>query len=1183
MLKRRQIIKLSLNCFFIVVIIVALIVGTNIAYRYETAINTLLSPPIVDEGALEQSSATGQEMSKRIVEEGTVLLKNNGTLPLDKSVKQVNVFGWRSVDWIYGSEGFNASGGVAPENDDFSKNVDIYKALNAYGVQYNKRLYDMYYDYIAPDHQSANLRDKYIKDLIPLRDPKISDKKYYSDDLLSYSAEYSDVAIVVIGRMAGEAMNASTTTQIKKGPGASNDDTRHYLEISAEEEELLTYVGATYDKVIVLLNMSNPFECGFLDTIPGIDACMYLGFTGTRGAAALPSLLYGDVSPSGKTVDVFPYDMFTNPGNVFLDKQYTDSSTWYMDIVESVYVGYKWYETADAEGVWDEYSLYEGDEQRTGYDAVVQFPLGHGLSYTTFDWNVKGFYIHDDELGEDEEPTEFAPGCDITAKAIAENMQIDVVVNVKNTGLVRGRDVVEVYLTAPYTPGEVEKASVSLIGFNKTNILEPQADEDITITLDLYDFASYDCYGLNNKDEDTHTGYELDAGTYTLSLRTDSHIVKDVIYKDGETTQAGSFDYNVAELINIDVDPVTGSPVDNLFTGEKTVDTIPLDASTKDGSFKADIPWFTREAFVDPTEWAAVNVARAVTPGASGVSTYTKERAAAWDNATVDEFGEAVTAEKPTWGKNKGLKVAENGIVNDLGKKLGADYYAEEWDALLDQVTIAEFTTMTGGYYGTQAMDSVGKPYLSDLDGPAQIKGFNYAPRGTGYPTMVTVAQSWSPDLAYEFGKSFGDDMKSVGVMGVWGWAIDSHRSAFFGRNHESPSEDAYLAGRIITNAVKGLNTRGRYCFLKHFAVYGYGGENIWMSEQCLREIYIKPFRMAFVEGGALGCMTTYQGLGAEHSETTIALLTGVLRKEWKFNGAITTDYIGTNSYCDSLLRCGGNLGMGVYLSIGSYNASSSARLQQRMRESVKQVLYTWLRADHNERMYLANPDKNDTIITTNSIISWSWWQPLLTTLIIVVSIMCAMWLALLLIHMFVKPQKKERAAATAGEDRSVGVNESAAVIASEANVEAGFIFGGGIAEPDGGADSPDAAADGDGAEQAPTDDASATQASEVDASAEQAAVAEAPKKKKNPPVKRTPEERAQLLEERASKQAERAEMERARAELAAKKAEELIAKAAEVREKAAAKQAEKASAKQAEKKKVKKAEKAPKEGNENE
>ena len=1139
---KRNIVKLSVNGFLIVVLVVALIVGNSIAFRFEQEISTLLSPPIVDEEAMEQSSATGQEMSRRIMEEGSVLLKNNGALPLDKSIRQVNVFGWRSIDWIYGSEGYNASGGVAPEDDDFNKNVDLCKALNAYNVQYNKRLYDMYCKYRKPDHQSADLKGAHISELTPLKEPKISDKKYYSDDLLTYSRDYSNTAIVVIGRMAGEAMNGSTTMQEKTGPGAINDNKRHYFEISTEEEELLKYCGANFENVIVLLNMSNPFECGFLDTIEGIDACLYLGFTGTRGAASIPKLLYGDVSPSGKTVDIFPYDMFTNPGNVFLDKIYTDNNQWYMDITENIYVGYKWYETANAEGVWADYTLYEGEKQKTGYNAVVQFPFGHGLSYTTFDWTVKGFYVHDDELGEDEDPTELAPGSNITDKT-----KIDVVVNVKNTGNVRGRDVVEAYITAPYYEGEIEKASVSLVGFNKTNILEPQADEDITITLDVYDFASYDCYGLNNKNGDTHTGWELDAGTYTISLRTDSHTVKEVYYKDGEDKQAGSFDYNVAELINIDVDPVTESPVDNLFTGEKTIDAAPIDAKSKDGSYDPNIPWFTRSSFVKPSGWSEINTNRAITPGMGDPWNYTKARADAWDNATVDEFGEAITAEKPTWGAKNGLKLVENNAITELGRELGENYDSEKWNALLDQVTPAEFVSLTNRYYGSAEIGSVGKPWLRDLDGPAQIKGFNYAPRGTGYPTMVTVAQTWNPNLAYEFGKAFGDDMKGVGVMGVWGWAIDMHRSAFFGRNHESPSEDAYLAGRIITNAVKGLNTRGRYCFLKHFALYGYGGTNIWTTEQGLREIYLRPFRMAFVEGGALGCMTTYQGVGGEHSETTVGLLTGVLRREWKFKGAITTDYIGNNAWCDSILRAGGNLGMGVSLSIGSYNESSSARLQQRMRESVKQVLYMWLHADYNERMYIANPDQNDTIITTTSINTWSWWQPMLYSLDVFIGVGCALWLILVLFSVFLKSQNTQRVRSAIGGDGatadallyggSTAQNESfhTADVSTEADAQSAEIkIGDGIEqepEPHVAEDETAAYADDvkEGAEPTADEEKPLTVASveteeqtqEQVENTQSVEMAEKPKKK---PTPRTHEERAAEYDQRAQKAEARAE-----------------------------------------------------------
>ena len=190
--------------------------------------------------------------------------------------------------------------------------------MQKYGIGYNTEIYDMYYRYQAPNHQSADLRGTHISNLIHLIEPNINDKSYYTDSLLENAKNYSNTALVSINRMAGEGMECSTSMQSKRGPGAVDDATRHYLELSTEEEALLTYVGANYENVVVLINAANPFECGFLDTIPGIDACMYVGFTGTRAAAAIPELLWGEVSPSGHTVDTFAYDFFTNPANIWI-------------------------------------------------------------------------------------------------------------------------------------------------------------------------------------------------------------------------------------------------------------------------------------------------------------------------------------------------------------------------------------------------------------------------------------------------------------------------------------------------------------------------------------------------------------------------------------------------------------------------------------------------------------------------------------------------------------------------------------------------------------------------------------------------------------------------------------------------------------------------------------------------
>lgn len=978
--------KLIINFVLMGIIVTGITIGNNIALNSQNEINSLLSQPIVDEEAISISSENGQKMSNRIMEEGAVLLDNkDNTLPLDYSTdKNVNVFGWRSIDWIYGSEGMNASGGVAPENDKFSENVDIYDALNKYGVNYNKKLYDMYYDYQEPKHQSADLKGAHISTLIPLCEPNINDKNYYTDELLNYSKEFSDTAIVVIGRMAGEGMNASPTSQTKKGPGSESDTSRHYLEISTEEEALLKYCGENFEKVIVLLNVANPFECSFLETIPGIDACLYIGFTGTRAATSIPKLLYGEVSPSGRTVDTFPYDMFTNPANVFLGgKTYTNYDSNYSDYVENIYVGYRWYETADVEGIWKDVNNQFGQ----GYEGVVQFPFGYGLSYNSFEWTIKDISIK--------------PGESITDKDF-----ITISVGVKNNGEYKGRDVVEAYVTVPYTKNGIEKSSVTLVGFNKTNVLDPGSEEVIDITIDVNDFASYDCYDKNNNG---FKGYELEAGDYEVKLMTDSHTIKEVNYDS--TKQPGVFKYKVDETIKIETDKVTGKTVSNLFTGEDAIDMTPLDGN--EGDFVADIPWLTRSDFMKPEEFAENYKSRECTPSAinNGNNDSTNDRLLAWDNATVDEFGNPIDTTPITWGKDSGLKICQGNNITELGRQLGADYNDPDWDKLLDQVTINEFVDLMNRYYGSKAINSVGKPFLADFDGPAQIKGFSAAPRGTGFPTMVVVAATWNPKLAYEFGKAYGDDMKSLGVYGVWGWAIDTHRTAFFGRNHESPSEDGYLAGTIVANAVKGLSTRGRYCFLKHFAAYGYSGDDIWMTEQGFREIQLKPFRKAFVEGGALGAMTTYQGLGAEHSETTVALLTGVLRNEWDFKGAITTDYIGSNKYCDAILRAGGNFGMGVSLgSMGvSYNSSSPIRLQRRMRDAVHQVLYMYLHADYYEQEYLKNPAEDDQFISSNSINSWIWWKPLLFSLDAVVGIFIALWVILLMISTFMKTSKPEQ------------------------------------------------------------------------------------------------------------------------------------------------------------------------------
>lgn len=973
-LKKKGFIPLTLKYFAGLVVTSVLIVGTNIAFFFEPEINSFLVQPIIDNTELSQASVQGQKMSARIIEEGVTLLKNeNNTLPLNKEeTPKVNVFGWHSIDWIYGTGGDAVgSGGVLPEDGDFSKNIDFYDALDDYGIDYNTDLYDMYHSYFKPYYLGREWKVGHINDAHYLVEPNINDKTYYSDELLNGAKAYSNTAIMVVSRLCGEG-GGNPTNQPKEGPnGKTTDNSRHYLELSTEEESLLTYLGSNFENVVVLINNCNQMELGLIDTIPGVDACMYVGYTGTRGVASLPKLLYGEANPSGRLVDTFAYDLYTNPSTIWNTPVWDPTYGSYLDKVAGIYIGYKWYETADVMGMWTAENGYE-----KGYDSVVQYPFGYGLSYTDFEWTVDDIKI--DGVSSN------------VGGALKENSKIEFTVTVKNIGDIKGKEVVEIFGTAPYINGGIEKSAVELVSYGKTNDIDPGASETIVITVDMYDIASYDCYDKNN---DNHTGYELDKGDYIFKLSKNCHVVNNVKYKNDNVK--GEFKFNLAETKHIDKDPVTNKTVKNLFTGKDAIDIVPIDDTTD--TFKPDIPWLTREKFSTPSELTELRKkGRARNPALDGYDKKSYARWTVWDNATVDKFGNEVNQNKPIWGAKGDKKLAVNGIITDLGKKLGEDFNAKEWSEVLNQVTFEEALNVMNRYYGSKNIDSVGKPVLQDYDGPTQIKGYNKAPRGTGYPSMVILAQTWNQKLAYEYGQSFGTDMKSVSIPGLWGFACDLHIDPFFGRNNESPSEDAFLAGTVMAKAVSGVNTRGRYTFLKHFAVYNAYCDRTYMSEQTLRETHLKAFRKAFVDGGSLGAMTSYQSVGAEGSNYSEALITGVLRKEWDFKGAITTDASsGADYQFEGLVRCGGNFGMNVALGVTGMRYSqteTTGRMQNRMREAVHEILYMWLHADYNERMYLAKGDNNDKYISSTSINSWIWWKPFLISLDTVVGCLVLYW-----------------------------------------------------------------------------------------------------------------------------------------------------------------------------------------------
>ena len=413
-MKVRQIVQIVV----IGILITALVIGNVIVLEPQMASNITglqaffeevlnFHPFAVNSNTVNEARKGGQELSEQIIKEGSVLVKNNGTLPLGvDEVTKVNVFGHAAIDWVYGGSG---SGQVLPENNNPAENIDFLKALELYGVSYNQSLISMYRSFAPAFGDIGSINNNYDA-FYRLAEPSITDTKYYTAALLNEAKSYSDTAFVVIGRHAGETEDP-TRVQYKVNASPAVDTSRHYLELSTEEEEMLKYVGTNFENVIVIINSTNTMELDFVDTIPGIDACLVVGATGTRAASAIPSVLWGEVSPSGRFTDTYAYDMASNINFKRTSAagigHYTGASDMYptgagsnaggtrrdapafIDYIEGVYLGYKWYETADAEGIWESYSreiLDENDNKITvtGYESVVQYPFGYGLNYSEF-------------------------------------------------------------------------------------------------------------------------------------------------------------------------------------------------------------------------------------------------------------------------------------------------------------------------------------------------------------------------------------------------------------------------------------------------------------------------------------------------------------------------------------------------------------------------------------------------------------------------------------------------------------------------------------------------------------------------------------------------------------------------------------------------------------------------------
>lgn len=974
-------------CFSFVGIILVIAIALNVAAgMFADFISTFLSTGT----ASEETRQAGRELAVQIQEEGSVLVRNeDSVLPLNKEeVTQVNVFGWSSTQWVVGGSG---SGQVILNGKVTDAGKGLIQALNDYGVATNTELTSMYKNFLGNrPYWDTGALHTHPYQFSRLYEPEMKD---YSESLLNNAKSYSDVALVVLGRVTGES-NDCPTVQYKGKIGtdsAKEDASRTYLDISTEEEDLLKYVASEYDKVIVIINSTNTMNLSFLDAIDGLDSCLIVGGTGNYGAEAIPKILFGEKSPSGRTVDTYPYDFrynasfvnsgmagvgtylntknlypatTTNPNVNDGDKSYPGAS--YLDYAEGIYVGYKWFETADAEGYWDSFG---------GYEKVVQFPFGYGLSYTKFDWSVLEQGVKDGVF---------------TTK-----------VRVQNTGSVAGQDVVQLYYTPPYNYGELEKSSVNLCAIAKTHTVKPGEFEDLTLSFNITDMATYDTTANGG-----NGAYVLDSGSYEIKLMNNAHEVAPI--------SRATFVYEQSAYEEITTDPASGKDIKNRFDKNTLDYGIAVDGTATN----ENITYLSRSDF-EGTFPSVKKENRSMHKKLAETNLY--------NNALADEWAQRhKDANMPTTGADNNMPVYnDDGKPNDIGLILGSDFDNEAWDTVLDQMSINELKNFVlHGYIKEMPIKSLNKPKTQSYDGPSQICSFNAGNGGIGYSMPTVIGQTFNPELAYNFGLSVGKETKEMGKDGWYAPGINLHRSPFGGRNYEYYSEDSFLSGIMCANTVRGALNAGTYTYIKHFIGYDQesyrDGLYCWMTEQALREIYLKPYKIA-IDNGATGIMTSYGRIGGVWSGGSEALLTGLLREEWDFKGCVLTDYSDHHEFMngDQMLRAGGDLWMDGFGSgdgpgsFGNNNVkdSSSAAFVSQLRTASKHTLYMILNAAYENSQY--NESADVPIVVGGSGGTATWWIGVLVAFDVVAVGGCA---ALVFVALHKKREKNTEAPTPAPE-----------------------------------------------------------------------------------------------------------------------------------------------------------------------
>ena len=815
----------------------------------------------------DETNEEAAEVAEEIMEDGIVLLKNESLLPLNET-KKLNIFGWESINPAYGGAG---SGGI----NDLYDIVSLNQGLENAGFSINQELVDFYNNYGADNPEMSIQKQSWT-----LPEPPVDT---YSDELIKSAKEYSDVAVVVLSRKAGEGHN-DIPMDVRKAAYDNNSDEyddfpegEHYLQLSQTERDMVDMVCSNFDNVIVVYNGANQFELGFADEYPQIKSVVWCPGTGNVGFNALGKVFSGEVNPSGKTPDTFIYDMTTAPWWNNAEKtEYTNLADLavegmnagtaqvyapaFTNYVEGIYVGYKYYETAAQEGAID-------------YDKTVQYPFGYGLSYTEFE----------QKMGELEE----------------KDGQISVDVEVTNTGDVAGKDVVEVYYKPPYTNGGIEKSSANLIEFEKTNLLQPGESQTVTVTFSIEDMASYD--------ENNAKAYVLEKGDYVISINSDSHTVldqktytadKDVVYK-GENKRASD-----------------DTAATNVFEDAK-----------------GDVTYLSRADHFANYEEATAAPASAEL-GEPYVSEYHLN--SNFDKTTYLNDEDVM----PTTGADNGLTLADmrDADYDDPRWEKLLDQLTV--DEMANMIAMAGYQTAAMDSVGKVAtLDFDGPAAINNnFTGVGSI--------GFPIEVVVAstwnkeLAQAWGECMG-KISQEMGAEGWYAPGMNTHRTAFGARNYEYFSEDGVLAGN---MGAKAVEGARKyGVYSYIKHFALYEGNAKMV---SVWSNEQAIREIYLKPFEISVKQGGANAVMVSWSFLGDKWTGESSNLMNTVLRDEWGFRGMALTDFFRNNGHgfmnADAALANGVDAMLSTFNGEENNVANPehpTAVLQ--MRNACKNVMYT--------------------------------------------------------------------------------------------------------------------------------------------------------------------------------------------------------------------------------------------------